>query len=552
MFYEASELDFLLTCGDCNKKFVDPRILPCGITFCNSCIDFIVDTGKRQVKCQRCGKTHEVPQEGFPPNIGINKILQLKSAEVIQSKLVDNFKNVLNLVSKKYTKIEIDLQTEEASIRDDCDKVRNITRLAIEEAHAKLDEIHRDLIEEIDKYERLCQQQLTFVQKNKQDTQVVLKECRQFCTDSEAMLKQFKIEESDIQKRLKEANILLNNLDKIEADAQSNEFKNFKLKFLKEQDNLTVGHIKKKHRKLRYLETFHSKKEIDLLKLSDDVFTYKMEVGENNQNEENKFLFLIQPFKQEFFLGAYVNKAFNLNLFILNKDGEIVSQNKSLILDSTFSDIIELNLCSDNNIFYIYTEEKHKGVNGLHFNVRSYDENLKQIKKFKINSRIKFLNSFEGHAFIGVQKGGHIVFSEYTSNFDLIQEFGKGSNNKCRFFFPSNINNFLISDMFYVMTSSVEADEIDALENVVFINKQTGSIEKRFNVKGCLAEYFYLEKFILTFENDKIYCYNFDGDLLDESQIQNELNLMKFRFFLNEKIYFLDYRKNHKLKLVYF
>jgi len=67
-----------------------------------------------------------------------------------------------------------------------------------------------------------------------------------------------------------------------------------------------------------------------------------------------------------------------------------------------------------------------------------------------------------------------------------------------------------------------------------------------------LAEYFYMEKFILTFENEKIYCYNFDGDLLDESQIQNELNLMKFRFFLNEKLYFLDYRKNHKLKLVYF
>ena len=67
-----------------------------------------------------------------------------------------------------------------------------------------------------------------------------------------------------------------------------------------------------------------------------------------------------------------------------------------------------------------------------------------------------------------------------------------------------------------------------------------------------MAEYFYMEKFILTFENEKIYCYNFDGDLLDESQIQNELNLMKFRFFLNEKLYFLDYRKNHKLKLVYF
>ncbi len=130
---------------------------------------------------------------------------------------------------------------------------------------------------------------------------------------------------------------------------------------------------------------------------------------------------------QEFFIGAYINKAFDLNLFILNKDGGIVTQNKSV---SMWLLVISSSWISA-TIKTCFTSLQNRNIKA-HFNVRSNDESLKQ--KFKMNSRIKFLNSFDDHAFIRVQKGGHISLSEYSSNFDLIQEFGKGSNSKCRFF----------------------------------------------------------------------------------------------------------------------
>ena len=69
--------DSILSCSSCDQKFKDPRMLPCGKSFCNNCIDLLADTNKLKIKCQNCGKTHEIPQEGFPQSIELTKILPL-------------------------------------------------------------------------------------------------------------------------------------------------------------------------------------------------------------------------------------------------------------------------------------------------------------------------------------------------------------------------------------------------------------------------------------------------------------------------------------------
>jgi hypothetical protein len=37
-----------LRCGKCNQKFDEPRILPCGNTVCNSCIQALVTTADKK------------------------------------------------------------------------------------------------------------------------------------------------------------------------------------------------------------------------------------------------------------------------------------------------------------------------------------------------------------------------------------------------------------------------------------------------------------------------------------------------------------------------
>ena len=68
MFYQADNIDSILICEVCDIKLVDPRLLPCGKSVCHRCVDILADSDKKRIKCQNCGKTHEIPDEGFPKN----------------------------------------------------------------------------------------------------------------------------------------------------------------------------------------------------------------------------------------------------------------------------------------------------------------------------------------------------------------------------------------------------------------------------------------------------------------------------------------------------
>lgn len=39
MFYSTGQVKELLICSVCENAFTDPRVLPCGETFCNKCIE---------------------------------------------------------------------------------------------------------------------------------------------------------------------------------------------------------------------------------------------------------------------------------------------------------------------------------------------------------------------------------------------------------------------------------------------------------------------------------------------------------------------------------
>jgi hypothetical protein len=65
MYYQADKIDSILICEVCGNKMVDPRLLPCGKSVCNRCVDLLIDTDKKRIKCQNCAKTHEIPEESL-------------------------------------------------------------------------------------------------------------------------------------------------------------------------------------------------------------------------------------------------------------------------------------------------------------------------------------------------------------------------------------------------------------------------------------------------------------------------------------------------------
>ncbi len=107
MFYEQNKIDAFLRCGRCNEKFDEPRILPCGNTVCNFCIQTLVKTVDKKdnsFKCSMCQGTHENSE--FPVNKSLKNLMKTSPSEIFRSDLVEQFKTNLNKIETRKVELE--------------------------------------------------------------------------------------------------------------------------------------------------------------------------------------------------------------------------------------------------------------------------------------------------------------------------------------------------------------------------------------------------------------------------------------------------------------
>jgi hypothetical protein len=267
MFYQADKIETILICTICDNKMVDPRLLPCGMSVCHRCVDILADTDKNRIKCQNCAKTHEIPDEGFYINQIVQEMLKFEAKEVLQSNHIKEFKKLLDILNATKQSIESTLECGDATIRDHCDKVRNDMQLAIEQAHAKLDEFHKDFMEEIDNHEKECQAKFKTIQQNKADIENALNESNEFLARSDHLLKQFNIDQTDLATMFESAHSILTNLEQIKDGIQREMFNESHLKFEKQKsiDSSVIGKIVKQNIELYFLENIENMRELDFI-----------------------------------------------------------------------------------------------------------------------------------------------------------------------------------------------------------------------------------------------------------------------------------------------
>jgi hypothetical protein len=163
--------------------------------------------------------------------------------------------------------IESTLECGDAKIRDHCDKVRNDMHMAIEQAHAKLDEIHKDFMEEIDNHEKECQATFKLIQQNKLDIDKALNESNELLSKSNHLLKQFKIDQTELVKLFENAQSLHTNLEQIKDGIQREMFDGSLLKFDKPKsfNSNVIGKIIKQNIELYFLENIGNMRELDFI-----------------------------------------------------------------------------------------------------------------------------------------------------------------------------------------------------------------------------------------------------------------------------------------------
>jgi len=98
MYYDQKEVQAHLKCTICSHNFDDPRILPCGITMCNECIERSSQKNKTIFNCKFCKSVHPIPLDGFVKNINLANLIGLKPFNISRGAAINSFKQELDRI----------------------------------------------------------------------------------------------------------------------------------------------------------------------------------------------------------------------------------------------------------------------------------------------------------------------------------------------------------------------------------------------------------------------------------------------------------------------
>lgn len=228
MFYSNNQIKNLITCGLCSSRFADPRIVPCGRTFCNKCI---IQSDSEHFECLFKDKTHEIPLDGFVKNLVVESLINQNPHIVSRDENAEELRSKLAQLKSGLEYLRNPEQNSERRINTECSSVRNKidlnTELAIQNLQSKRDE----LIKEVNDYEKECLEKLR--NSNISNNNIVL-EIENFYDTCLGLFEEYNIDNSKINKAL--ANCP-NYLDRIHSQKKIIDIEVFDNKIIKFIEN---------------------------------------------------------------------------------------------------------------------------------------------------------------------------------------------------------------------------------------------------------------------------------------------------------------------------
>ncbi|CAF3853943.1 unnamed protein product [Rotaria magnacalcarata] len=83
-----TDLEALLECPLCLDRFDQPRLIPCGHTYCTKCLNELC-AGSDTVICPQCRQQHDVPITGvtlFPRNLSYQQLLDIRTEQLVSTR----------------------------------------------------------------------------------------------------------------------------------------------------------------------------------------------------------------------------------------------------------------------------------------------------------------------------------------------------------------------------------------------------------------------------------------------------------------------------------
>lgn len=244
MFYQKKQVENCLVCSACNSLFLDPRTLPCGHVFCQQCIEDDLQDNKTVLVCKDCKTKHESSNGGFPANLIVKKLLDLKADYVVQSECSRELRIKLDLLNKGTEELNKYLTNGVVEIQNRCSKLRNQIDVQIEIRIDELQDLRDEMISEVNDYEQksieIHEESLKI---NEDRLSEYVKETAQFYKTSLDYLSQFEVDEKKLSKLTVQTVEYLNSL----RDIDTHLLMNRKIEFIRSETKLSrdlVGSFK--------------------------------------------------------------------------------------------------------------------------------------------------------------------------------------------------------------------------------------------------------------------------------------------------------------------
>ena len=140
-----------LKCPQFNDSYIEPRILPCGQSICNYCIETIENP--IQFRCVLCKVIHQIPALGFPFDLELIKLNKSQQSTALP-KEANQFQTCLNEFEKKLKQAEFELENGDFLINEHTKELKRQVQLAKEIKVQKLSQHSANMQFRLDKHHK--------------------------------------------------------------------------------------------------------------------------------------------------------------------------------------------------------------------------------------------------------------------------------------------------------------------------------------------------------------------------------------------------------------
>ena len=154
------DLKRIFSCNYCNCILKSPVILPCSETICQMHVEKMKiiskDSSSQEINCYFCKREHCIPNDGFPKDLKIAKLIENKFHQMDlgkeHKKAIDSCKEMEKMIDK----LENLTKDPKIFLNGYFEKIVNKIDLFREEYKLKIDQWHENCFKEIQNHKKEC------------------------------------------------------------------------------------------------------------------------------------------------------------------------------------------------------------------------------------------------------------------------------------------------------------------------------------------------------------------------------------------------------------